>query len=67
MKIYVFIQPLCKGQDVIQGQLNFPSPRLVAKPSLPYYLAIARGKTDKFMLFPRALAKNETQTALLRI
>ena len=77
---YVFSQPLCYGQNVTRSifkwsttDLNFPSARLVALLKLKssvcptIYTWWGGGRTDGFMSFPRALAKNEMQTASFRI
>ena len=47
----------------------FPSTRLIAilrlnNPTCHYILLITRGRRDIFILFPRALARNETQEAV---
>ena len=81
-KMYVSTKPLHHEQDKARSQflsrvllvlnLEFSFFRIgchtkAKEPRLPHYLPIARRRTNGFMLFPRALAQREMETALSKI
>ena len=75
--VFIFTQPVRHEQDVVHSQSFKQSKEgfefwvfllldwlpKAKEPTLLYYSSIARGRTDRFMLFSRALAQSEIQTA----
>ena len=72
-QIFRYEQDATQGQFLSRVQLvwiqSFPSsyPTKTKEARLSYYLPIAGGKTDGFMLFSRALVRSVTRTISSRI
>ena len=74
---FIFTNPSAQAgydtRSIFKAKFNrfkfiiFPSPRLVASPSLPYYLPIAGRRIIGFIPFPRVLMLCEMQSVSARI